>query len=206
MITSDSYEYQPYYSLDMKFFQDCVIQLQSANRKESAMKMMLHDYTQRMINMALLPEEFENYDEEYNLLKTRIDRMKVSVLYNYYCLGNKLDKNKFTSASIIHRILVKLELRQRNNRLDDCAAIKLYLELESLLSSRKECIELLAQLSGACDLKCLVWGLFSSNPEVVKLADCILKKIEAVDLGRPFLNKLSNKDFDSFNDINARIS
>lgn len=188
----------------MKFFQDCVIHLSSVNNKEVAMKIMMYDYTQRMINMALLPEEFDNYDpEDFKLLKTRIDRMKVSVIFNYYCMGNKLDKNKITSAGIIHRILVKLQLRQQSERVDDSAAIKLYLELNSLLSSRKECIELLAHLNGACDLKCLVWGLFSSNLKVVKLANSILKKIEDVDIGRPFIRKLSNVQLDRFTEINT---
>lgn len=145
-----------------------------ATESEYQMRSMFLDYTQNLIDCAVLDDEIGSYSSLIGEAQ-QWRRSRSFELYTYH-FKNKVFRDEGKNIHFIYRLLTRLKVK---NLLEDCQDLEVtYEELERVLESEQDILDFLSMLPNQGDLHCLTWVFYTQNARAAKTAFNILKKVE----------------------------
>lgn len=155
--------------------------LDSELNKEAFIRSQFYDYTQNMIDLAIFEELFD----EKGLKLQRSREWMSSIGFEDYSENykGKVFADERDPQYLIYKLLTRIRIAYAIEKLDEIR--KLFYELDTLLSSRDEClkvnyIQFLSMLPNHGDLHCIMCTFFMEDPKTARIACSILAKLEEI--------------------------
>ena len=203
ILTKGQYAQQPHYASDLNFIRT-LLQSMDVSLTEEEARQQFHDYTQYITDIALVKGFFQNGSRRVQKMLTehagRIEKWEQTQVYAV-SVGEGAGRYEDSVAMTMRQLLTRLRIGMLDNSLDDQEAKKLYFEVDTLLCTDKDCIELLAVVPNQGDLRCFTWGLFRASRGLQDCAMSILLKLEENEIGKEVLRGLSSSELDRFQSL-----
>lgn len=160
-------------------------------RSEGTVRNFFHDFTQQLIDAAVLDEE----DLTMNVASQLWKRTRE---FEYYCSHwkGKVFAEENNPHHYIYKLLYRLRVKYLKN--DPTNVQRIYDELDAILGTREDCLALMGMLPNRGDLLCLMWGLLIENVEAVGHVCSILSKLEEHEEGKGLISLMPMEDLNTY--------
>ncbi|CAG9325823.1 unnamed protein product [Blepharisma stoltei] len=180
---------------DLNFISFLLENLPSEHNKESYIRSQFFDYTQNIIDLAIFEEDFQ---EKGSKLQRARD-WRGSVEFEYYSnhYKGKIFADEREPQYLIYKLLTRIRIAFAKEKIKGIR--KMYYELDTLLSSRDECLKFLSMLPNNGDLHCLTCTFFLDNDlKTSRVACSILAKLEEIPEGKALILALPQNELNSY--------
>jgi hypothetical protein len=206
VLSKQPYSQQPHYGSDMTFVRRLLQAIEANAMGEEEVRQQFYDYTQYIADLALAKGFLQNSSRRVQKMlndhSARIEKWEQSQVY-VLSQSTLTGKYEESPSLAIRQLLTRLRVGMLDNSLDDQEAKKLYFEVDTLLCTDKDCMELLATLPNQGDLRCFTWGLFRQSKSLQDCTMSILLKLEENEVGKVLLAALSEEEREKFRSLKA---
>ena len=203
VISKHPYSQQSHYSSDLTFIRRLLHSIEANSMGEEEIRQQFYDYTQYIADLALARTFLQSGSRRVQKMlsdhASRIEKWEQSQVY----LLTQGALNEESPSAAIRQLLTRLRVGMLDNSLDDSEAKKLYFEVDTLLCTDKDCMELLSMLPNQGDLRCFTWGLFRTSRSLQDCAMSILLKLEENEVGKVLIAALNSDEREKFGSLKA---